>query len=140
MTEPAKSNSHTHQHPDTAVRTILIVDDEMPLRNLLCDALAADDRKILQASTGKQAFDILRTEAVDLLITDIVMPEQDGISLIMQLNSVARKIPVIAISGGGGIQSGFDYLPVSKLVGADAILRKPFKIDEIRDLVASFLL
>ena len=139
MSQPTKTNNRHDAQPDSALRTILIVDDEAPVRNLLTDALATDNRKILEAATGKQAYEILRAEAVDLLITDIVMPEQDGIALIMQLNTIARKMPVIAISGGGGIQSGFDYLPVSKLVGANAVLRKPFKLDELRNLVESFL-
>jgi DNA-binding NtrC family response regulator len=132
-------------HPTTADKcktphTILIVDDEESIRTLLSDALGSESCNVIQAATGKQAYEILRSQPVDLLITDIVMPEQDGIALIMQLNSIAPKLPVIAISGGGGIQSGFDYLPVSKLVGANAILRKPFKLDEIRHLVESLII
>jgi DNA-binding NtrC family response regulator len=133
MNNPATADKHEMQH------TILIVDDEEPVRTLLSDALAGENCKVIQAATGKQAYEILRNQPVDLLITDIVMPEQDGIALIMQLNSVAPKMPIIAISGGGGVQSGFDYLPVSKLVGANAILRKPFKLDELRNLVDSFV-
>lgn len=136
---PLPQDNTTQYEDRRANRTLLIVDDEAPVRELLCDALAADDRHILQAATGNQAYEILCNQPVDLLVTDIVMPEQDGIALIMQLNDIAPKIPVIAISGGGGIQSGFDYLPVSKLVGANAILRKPFKLDELRQLVASLL-
>ena len=119
--------------------TILVVYDEEPLRNLLIDALETDNCNVIEAATGKHAYEILCSQTVDLLVTDIVMPEQDGIALIMQLNSLAPKMPVIAISGGGGIQSGFDYLPVSKLVGANAVLRKPFKLEELRSLVESLL-
>jgi DNA-binding NtrC family response regulator len=133
MNNPATADKCKTPH------TILIVDDEEPVRILLSDALDSENCNVIQAATGIQAYEILRTQPVDLLITDIVMPEQDGIALIMQLNSVAPKLPVIAISGGGGIQSGFDYLPVSKLVGANAILRKPFKLDELRNLVKSFV-
>jgi CheY-like chemotaxis protein len=138
MNQTANSNSPKKDDHSTA-RTILIVDDEAPVRELLSDALASDNRTILVATTGREAYEILCNQPVDLLITDIVMPEQDGIALIMQLNNVAPKMPVIAISGGGGIQSGFDYLPVSKLVGANAVLRKPFKLDELRQLAASYL-
>jgi CheY-like chemotaxis protein len=137
-TEPGQDTTAQNDNRRTK-RTLLIVDDEAPVRDLLCDALAADNRHILEAATGNEAYEILCTQPVDLLVTDIVMPEQDGIALIMQLNEIAPRMPVIAISGGGGIQSGFDYLPVSKLVGANAILRKPFKLDELRQLVASLL-
>lgn len=140
LTKTEQRQENTAQNDNrSAKRTLLIVDDEEPVRTLLCDALATDNRHILEAASGIQAYEILCNQPVDLLITDIVMPEQDGIALIMQLNEIAPKMPVIAISGGGGIQSGFDYLPVSKLVGANAILRKPFKLDELRQLVASLL-
>lgn len=137
MNKPAQAKSV--DHATGTLRTILIVDDEESLRTLLADALSGDKYAVIEAENGKQAAEILRKQTVDLLITDIVMPEQDGISLIMQLNDFAPDIPVIAISGGGGIQSGFDYLPVSKLIGANAVLRKPFKLNELRDIVFSYL-
>jgi len=67
------------------------------------------------------------------------MPEKSGLELIMDLAENYPDLPVIAISGGGGITGRFDYLPIAKLIGAKQIVNKPFKIDEIRKLVHDIL-
>lgn len=121
------------------MKTILIVDDEAPVRKMLKKILASETHQVLEAENGIEAEKICMNENIDLLITDIVMPEKHGIDLIMELNEKLPKLPIIAISGGGGIAGRFDYLEIATLVGAKNVLRKPFQSSELRTLVDGLL-
>ena len=118
---------------------ILIVDDEPIMRDMLTQMLLQDHHEVLMAENGEQGCAIYREEQPELIITDIVMPEKNGLEMLMDLKKEFPELRVIAISGGGGITGAFDYLPVAKLVGADQILKKPFGIKEIRDAIATTL-
>ncbi len=118
---------------------ILVVDDEAPVRNLLKDVLEKEGYTVFTAETGVEASTIYDSSDIDLIITDLVMPEKGGIDLIMELKKKDPDIKVIAISGGGGITGRFDYLPIAKLVGATEIIAKPFQVTEIRAQVAKML-
>lgn len=118
---------------------ILIVDDEEMVRSLLREALEADKHDILEAKTGKEAGDIYRDSPVDLIITDLVMPGKNGIELILDLKAEHPEVRIVAVSGGGGITGRFDYLPIAKLIGAKAILSKPFEMRELRAMVTEVL-
>ena len=118
---------------------ILVVDDEAPVRNLLKDVLEKEGYTVFTAETGVKASTIYDSNDIDLIITDLVMPEKGGIDLIMELKKKEPNIKVIAISGGGGITGRFDYLPIAKLVGASEIISKPFQVTEIRAQVAKML-
>ena len=118
---------------------ILVVDDEAPVRNLLKDVLEKEGYTVFTAETGVKASTIYDSNDIDLIITDLVMPEKGGIDLIMELKKKEPNIKVIAISGGGGITGRFDYLPIAKLVGASEIIAKPFQVTEIRAQVAKML-
>ena len=118
---------------------ILVVDDEAPVRNLLSDVLEKEGYSVFTAETGVEASSIYDSNDIDLVITDLVMPEKGGIDLIMELKKKDPNIKVIAISGGGGITGRFDYLPIAKLVGATEIIAKPFQVTEIRAQVAKML-
>ncbi|NOX08420.1 MAG: response regulator [Gammaproteobacteria bacterium] len=117
------------------MKTILIVDDEPSVRKMLQRMLATATHKVLEAGNGIEAEALIVSNEVDLLITDIVMPEKHGIDLIMTLKEKLPELPIIAISGGGGVTGRFDYLEVAALVGARNVLRKPFQADELRQLV-----
>lgn len=118
---------------------ILVVDDEAPVRNLLADVLEKEGYTVFTAATGVEASEIYNSNSIDLIITDLVMPEKGGIDLIMELKKQEPRVKVIAISGGGGITGRFDYLPIAKLVGATEIIAKPFQVTEIRAQVAKML-
>lgn len=121
------------------VFTILVVDDELSVCRMLKSMLKLDNYKIIVAVNGIEARAICENIPVHLMITDIVMPEKNGIDLIMEIKKDFSKIPIIAISGGGGIVGRFDYLDIASLVGAKNILRKPFTAKEIRDATESAL-
>lgn len=118
---------------------ILVVDDEVRIRDLLKHMLTADGHQVLFAENGAQGCTLFRQHKPDLLITDLVMPEQNGIDMILELKKEFPAMRVVAISGGGGITGSFDYLPIAKLVGAHHILQKPFGMHELKVAVGDAL-
>lgn len=118
---------------------VMVVDDEVAVRNLIKEILSDSGHVIVEAANGEEACEIINGTSIDLVVTDLVMPEKSGLELIMDLAENYPDLPVIAISGGGGITGRFDYLPIAKLIGAKQIVNKPFKIDEIRKLVYDIL-
>jgi DNA-binding NtrC family response regulator len=121
------------------MKRILIVDDEENIRNLIRESIESDQYEIHESANGDQASILIEKHAFNLVVTDIVMPEMNGINLIMAINKRNPGIPVIAISGGGGITGRFDYLPIAKLIGALFILEKPFDITTLRNTIEKAL-
>lgn len=119
--------------------TILIVDDEEMIRMVLQQLLTKEGYHVLQAEDGDGAVSVCHGQHVDLIITDLVMPKKNGIDLIMEIKKKQGNIPVIAISGGGGIRGSFDYLSVAKLVGAHEIFPKPLDLDGLKKATARLL-
>lgn len=118
---------------------ILVVDDEEHVRDMVTAMIEPLGYDIVVAKNGAEACDVCKAALVDLIITDIVMPEKNGIDLIMETKKEYPDIPVIAISGGGGITGRYDYLEIAKLVGAKNILEKPFSMEELRSAVDNIL-
>jgi YesN/AraC family two-component response regulator len=118
---------------------ILIVDDEESVRKMLRSMLKNEADEIIEAENGVIAKEICLEEKIDLLITDIVMPEKHGVDLIMELKKEKPDLHIIAISGGGGVTGRFDYLEIVELMGVDNILRKPFDTVELRKKVRAIL-
>ena len=118
---------------------ILVVDDEQNIRNILRESLTKDQHEVIEASSGLEACEILDSNAVELVITDLVMPGKTGLDLIMEIKEKIPDLSIIAISGGGGINGRFDYLPIAQLIGANNIIKKPFSIAEIKQTVTELL-
>jgi DNA-binding NtrC family response regulator len=106
------------------MKQILVIDDEPQIRSLLKIMLEREGFDVITASDGKEGMKLFSKATVDLVITDIVMPEKEGTEIIRELRKGYPDIPVIAISGGGR-NSSESYLKVAKLLGAVAILEKP---------------
>ncbi|MCK4950267.1 MAG: response regulator [Gammaproteobacteria bacterium] len=119
--------------------TVLVVDDEESVRDMVTKMIEPAGYDVIEAGNGAEACDACKEAPVDLIITDIVMPEKNGIDLIMDVKKEFPDIPVIAISGGGGITGRYDYLEIAKLVGAKNILKKPFSMKELRSAVGNIL-
>lgn len=122
---------------------ILVVEDDNDLRVMLRDTLIRRKYTVLEAQNGKDAIMHFKPAVTDLLVTDLIMPEEDGLKVIMKLKEVKPSLKVIAISGGRKAGPG-SYLNLAKLLGADAVLSKPFslndllqKIDELLELEQS---
>lgn len=122
------------------MKTVLIVDDEKSLREMVAEMLQSKDLDTVVAESGIQALKILAVKDIDLVVTDIVMPDENGIDLIMDMKTKYASTPIVAISGGGGIEGRFNYLEIAKLVGADQILEKPFSAQELSTVVNELLM
>jgi CheY-like chemotaxis protein len=105
--------------------TILIIEDDADLRNLLIRLLKREKYHILEAGNGRKAIEILGHSKPDLVITDIIMPDEDGIGTINTLRQHYPEIKIIAISGGGRMLSE-DYLKIARMLGAHSSFSKPF--------------
>ena len=108
---------------------ILVVDDHQPMRQLICLLLESAGHTVVEAFNGHEARHKLQGEKFDLLITDILMPECDGIEIIMDLQRDQKDLPVIAITGM--VTDSELYLKVAKSLGAKATLVKPFSEKEL---------
>ena len=116
---------------------ILIVDDEPQLRLMLTHMLNQDDHEVIEAENGVHGEQLYRQHSPDLVITDLVMPQKNGIDMLLELKKEFPDMKVLAISGGGGITGSFDYLPIAKLIGAQQVLKKPFSLQDLRTAVVN---
>ena len=109
---------------------ILLVDDDPLVRETLRQGLESDGHTVIEAPDGEEALAAFDTHAVDLVITDIVMPGREGLETIMALRRREPDVNIIAISGGSGA-NGIDYLSLARKFGARNVLSKPFRKNEI---------
>ena len=109
---------------------VLVVDDESQMRELLCQALEGRGHTVDQAADGREALRRFAQQQPDLVITDLVMPEMEGIETIQALRRKCPAIPIIAISGGGRVEPE-NYLAIAGQIGADRTFAKPFRLEEI---------
>jgi hypothetical protein len=114
---------------------ILVVDDEESVRTLFRLTLAGAGYRVVEATNGKQALAIARARHFDLLVTDLVMPEREGIETIRTLRKEQPDLKIVAVSGAfGGM-----FLEVAKSIGANATLAKPISSDALLATVRSLL-
>jgi DNA-binding response OmpR family regulator len=115
---------------------ILVIDDES-IRSMLALILQKEGHRISVAENGKIGMNLFKAEGADLIITDLVMPEQEGVETIMQLRQQFPELPVIAMSGGGSRAD--TYLAICKRLGVRSTLAKPFTIEELLKTVTTVL-
>ncbi|CAK0750644.1 Response regulator [uncultured Gammaproteobacteria bacterium] len=113
---------------------ILVIDDMDDVREAIATILRQENHAVTEASDGRQGIAKFQVEAFDLVITDILMPEQDGTEVIMALDGMAQRPPVLAISGGAPKMPAYMALHLARLK-ADATLMKPFKNAELLEKV-----
>ena len=112
-------------------KKILVIDDDDQLRELLITILGAENYIVYYASNGKDGIIIYDNESPDLVITDIIMPEKQGIEVIIHIRSgCGSKIPIIAMTGKP-VGVGDVFLQYAGQLGANIILNKPFTKKEI---------
>ena len=109
---------------------ILVIDDDDEIRSVLHDILAREGYNVVVASNGKEGIELYREDPTDLIITDLIMPEKEGIETILELKQDFPDLRFIAISGGGRIDAE-DYLDLAQKLGARRTLAKPFKRDAL---------
>jgi CheY-like chemotaxis protein len=109
---------------------ILIVDDEPDILVILERMIRRMEHETILAANGKEAIRRLEEAPVDVVITDLIMPESEGIETIAAIRKRWPAVKIIAMSGGGS-QSPVAYLAVAANLGADATLAKPFERTEL---------
>jgi len=120
------------------VARVLVLDDEDEVRAVLMRALQRAGHEVLEAADGREGLGVARTHSIDLVVTDLVMPEVDGLEFMRELARLRPGIPVIAISGGG-VWDARSLLEVAGALGALRTLSKPFELNAFLSLVAEAL-
>jgi DNA-binding response OmpR family regulator len=115
------------------MRTVLIIDDEHELCELLKDSLEQAGFYVSTAENGAQGIEEYQRHPFSVVITDIIMPEKEGLETILELRQLNKDVRIIAISGGGKSGRSDDILRHAKMLGADGIVAKPLVI---KDLIA----
>jgi CheY-like chemotaxis protein len=109
---------------------ILLVDDDACFREILRSALAQSGHDVYEAADGRQAVERYDPDATDVVITDLIMPRQEGLETIQQLRRRDPNVKIIAISGDGELLN-IDLLKVARYFGAHRTLRKPFSLTDL---------
>lgn len=113
---------------------VLIMDDEEPMRDVMRTILEEDGHDVQEAANGAVGLDMYRAQPADVVVTDLIMPEKDGIETIRDLRREFPNVKIIAISGRGGVGIKAN-LERARLIGADVAIQKPCGPSEIRDAV-----
>lgn len=117
---------------------ILVVEDEDAFRGMLAEILSREKHEVTTAANGSEAIKLARASVFDLVITDLIMPEKEGIETILELRHISPSTKIIAMSGGGR-GSAKDYLLAASQLGASRTLAKPFSRQELLDAIAAAL-
>lgn len=112
---------------------ILVIDDDAAMRRLMVRTLS-DQYRVIEAENGQEGLKLLDLEKPDLVITDILMPQKEGIETIREVQDRAPGTKIIAISGGG-MSHNLMFLDVARAFGADAVLAKPFRPNQLIEAV-----
>ena len=118
--------------------TILIIDDDTQILAVYRAMLEREGHRVIESSDGLSGLEICRTEPVDLVVTDIIMPGKEGLETILELRQEFPELGIIAVSGGGRLGPD-SYLPLARKMGAQATLTKPFARKDLLDIVSGVL-
>jgi DNA-binding response OmpR family regulator len=117
---------------------ILLIDDDPLVLQAITGHLVDAGHEVLQAKDGREGVEVFKAEAPAVVVTDILMPEKEGIETILAIRNLSSTAIIIAISGGGQ-GSPVDLLEFARKVGANSVLKKPFSIRRLRELISSSL-
>lgn len=118
--------------------SILIIDDDPAVSRTLSLILTRAGYEVSTATSGRKGLELLTSGAFDLVLTDIIMPELDGIEAIRRIRADHPGLRVIAMSGGGQIDKA-DFLHMAEALGADRVIEKPVRSERLLELVGSVM-
>ena len=113
---------------------ILVIDDSDMMRRFLSEALASAGHDVVVASNGREGVAAFERTHVDLVITDLYMPDRDGIEVLLDVKRLEPALPIIVMSAGGAYVRS-DELAAAQLLGATVVLRKPFGLTQLRTAI-----
>jgi len=116
------------------VMRVLILDDNEDFARMLAMVLEAEGFAVITAANGVQALELMQRGAADVLLTDLFMPEKDGLEIICELRARHPQTRVLAMSGWDS-RTGVDYLKVAREIGATHTLRKPFDVADLVEVL-----
>ncbi len=109
---------------------VLVIEDETALRQTIRRMLESAGHEVVEAENGRSGIEAFRKHRLDAVVTDIIMPNKEGIETIRDIRALDARIRIVAISGGGRTRN-FDFLRIAGKLGATATLAKPFKRDQL---------
>ncbi len=118
--------------------SVLVIDDDNLMRDVITRCLQKPGYVVSAAINGADGLSQLSRQQADLVITDILMPDSDGLEVIVQIRRLYPATRILAISGGGG-SAGLDYLKIAAKFGADSVLNKPFAPSQLLAMVNDLL-
>lgn len=118
--------------------SILIIDDDAAVSRTLSLILTRAGYQVSTVTSGRKGLELLSSDRYDLVLTDIIMPELDGIEAIRRIRTDHPGLRVIAMSGGGQIDKA-DFLHMADALGADRVLEKPVRSERLLELVGSVM-
>ena len=118
---------------------ILIIDDNQEIREMIEEILKREKYEVITAEDGEEGMKVFRNKPTSLVITDVIMPNKDGVEIIFELNRDFPDVPVIAISGGGKLKVEECLGLVKAVPNVKCVLSKPFAraelLAEVKDLI-----
>ena len=122
------------KHKEKSNMLILVIDDEFEVRRMIVKMLKPEGYEVIEAADGESGMDVIKAlKRIDILITDLIMPEREGIEVIQEVKKLFPDIKIIAISGGG--RGARNYLAIAKAMGAHKVLKKPFVRNDLLELI-----
>ena len=122
----------------TTPPTILVIDDDELIRLTCRNILKKMECNVIEAENGVDGLTQFKKEHPSIVITDLLMPDKEGLETISDIKRNDKTVKIIAMSGGGSTQN-MSFLNIAKQMGADIILSKPFKPDELLGAIKALL-
>jgi len=113
-------------------KRILVIDDDEFVRAILCEVLEQWHYEVFSARNGQHGIEMIETKKPDIVITDIIMPEKEGIETILEIRKKYPGIKLVAISGSDRGASNINYLDIARNLGANNALQKPIDLDALK--------
>jgi DNA-binding response OmpR family regulator len=118
---------------------VLVLEDDGALGIIMRSALEDAGHEVMVAADGRVGLRVFGASRFDVVITDMLMPDMDGVELVRTIRAYGSPVRIVAISGGSDTVDAADLLTTAVRLGADAALPKPFRPGDLRELVAAVL-
>lgn len=120
-------------------KVILLVDDDTPVREAVRDTLELEGYTILEAASGNKAISVIEREEIDLVVTDVLMPDGEGIGLAFNIQKTKPGLKIIGMTGGGNTLSADSVEEMCDGIPFEVVLRKPFPEEELLGAITAAL-